>query len=798
MVTMLDVLIWIVAVEVAGLAVLPLCHYIFPGLRDRGYSLSKPLGILICAYFSWILSALHLLPSTQITVFALILVIAIASLWRSWSSRVELLQFFWAERKIIFACEAVFLVTFLGWVLLRGYDPSISHTEQPMDFAFLNASIRTYLGQPVDPWLSGHSISYYYFGYWMMGVISKLTSVSPSVAYNLSLALLPALSASGVFGLVLNMIRTDSNRIKYLFLSSVSAAVLVTIAANLEGFLELLAFNQIGTQGFWGWIGVEGLGGSSAQAGGFVPQENWWWWRATRVIGSYVGISVVDYTIHEFPFFSFLLGDLHPHVMSIPFVTLFLAMSLNLLNLNRIQISYKYIKIYVIVFLMGLSLGALAFVNMWDLPVFSAVFFGVLILRSLHPEFGTKRRFFKEMFGLGFPTIIVAVVLFLPYYFTFTSQVSGIGATGPFVTRPIHFFVVWGALFAVVIPFVVSSFYKTNVREGSGILGIIAGVISLVPYIIWAFIYLEQNDSTSLLIPRFLHVLPITVLVGIGIYTTLWLGKFTQNDRGSLFAVAISTISLLLIIGPELLYIDDAFGGSNERMNTVFKLYYQAWILLAIASGCAIYYLQKLIKETFGWRMVFAKGWALSAVILLTLALYYPFPAIVSKSVPFREDFTLDGLDHLQKYSPGEYLAIKEVRKIAMRNSVILEAVGEEIISGVDLNGDGDTRDIIDYSDYSRISGSTGVATVLGWIGHENQWRGGGEIYEGRIEDVMEIYTTSDIEKAKMLMGKYGVDLVYIGHRERKVYGQAGLSKFSEFMDKIFESGDVLLYRVRP
>ena len=119
----------------------------------------------------------------------------------AWRQRSALIAFVKKERWSLLTAEALFLLVFAAWALYRAYDPAIAATEQPMDFGFLNASVHTYLGEPEDPWLRGESISYYYFGYWMMGSLAKLTGVHTAIAYNLSLALIPALAAMGIFPL---------------------------------------------------------------------------------------------------------------------------------------------------------------------------------------------------------------------------------------------------------------------------------------------------------------------------------------------------------------------------------------------------------------------------------------------------------------------------------------------------------------------------------------------------------------------------------------------------------------------
>ena len=777
---MQDVLLWLVAVEVIGLAAFPLCYYLFPRLRDRGYTVSKVVGILLIGYLSWILSVLHILPSVQLAIAGLLVVMGGLSGWYMWGRRLEFMDLLRRERAAFLVGEVVFLLVFVGWVAYRAYDPSIDHTEQPMDFAFLNASIRSDLGVPEDPWLRGASVSYYYFGYWMMGVLSKLTAVPSYISYNLSMALIPAMAAMGIFGLVYNLVRADSRRLRYAVAGGIAAAILLTAMANLEGVLEFMRANGMGSVRFWEWVRIDGLEGPVAvPVETWRPQEHWWWWHATRVIGSFDGAQALDYTIQEFPFFSYMLGDLHPHVMSAPFVILFLMVCWNFLLSPFHTLWGLHLRTYVTILAMGLSLGGLAFTNMWDLPVFSALMLGTVALKTYTHWGGNVWAMVKHGLPFGAAVVGVALVLFLPYYLTFTSQVSGIAPVAV-TTRPLHLMIVWALFLVAVTPFILGLFWRTRVDEDWARLTLIALVVGFVPYVLWAFLNLERGGATGDLFGRLVHVLPFALLIGIAVYSALWLAKEDESSAGKVFALVLSALGLLLLMGPELLYVDDGFGGASERMNTVFKLYYQGWIVLAAASGFALYYWGSLREYVSGWKLRLIRLWSAAFVVLLVGSAYYPLAAAATKGDLFHEGPTLDGLAFVDRTGGAEYRAIKFIRRDAGNDSALLEAVGR------------------DYSSFGRISASTGVPTVLGWTGHERQWRGSSEPdieYETRQKDVATIYQTQDIDQAKNLLAKYRVDYVYVGHREVGEYGSDGLGKFATFMDVAFDEGDVVVYR---
>ena len=425
-----------------------------------------------------------MLPSVQITVAGLLVAVAVLSWWYLWGRRGEVIRLLWRERTAILVAEAIFLALFFGWVIYRAYDPSISHTEKPMDFAFLNASVRSDYGAPEDPWLRGSSISYYYFGYWMMGTLTKLTGITPSISYNLSLALIPAMAAMGMFGLVYSLVRADTNRLRYAVAGGIVAALLLTVVANLEGRPS----SSCGPTA-WARRGSGTGSGSTAWTGpapavteSWRPQEFWWWWHATRVISTSEGGQLLDYTIQEFPFFSFMLGDLHPHVMALPFVILFLAVCWNLFRSPLHIWREPSVRAYATILAIGLSLGGLGFTNMWDLPVFAALLLGTVALKTYTVRGGSVWGLAKGTVPFGAMAVGIALLLFLlPYYLDFTSQVSGIApVTGP-TTRPIHMLLVWALFLVAVIPFILGVFWRTTLKEDWARLSLFSMVIGFLP-----------------------------------------------------------------------------------------------------------------------------------------------------------------------------------------------------------------------------------------------------------------------------------------------------------------------------
>jgi uncharacterized membrane protein len=211
---------------------------------------------------------------------------------------------------------------------------------------------------------------------------------------------------------------------------------------------------------------------------------------------------------------------------------------------------------------------------------------------------------------------------------------------------------------------------------------------------------------------------------------------------------------LACLLGPELLYVRDAFdGGDLFRMNTVFKLGYQAWFLLGIAAAVAPAASRVWLPA---WLRV---PWALAGAVLAAGALAYPVAGWWARTGGLRGDPTLDGMRWLERSAPGDAAAIRWLREHASPGAVVLEAVGD------DYSPDG----------HARISTFSGRPTVLGWPGHELQWR---HDPDTRRADVERMYRWPDVGLTRALLDRYGVDYVVAGELERATYGPEAMVKW--------------------
>ena len=216
-------------------------------------------------------------------------------------------------------------------------------------------------------------------------------------------------------------------------------------------------------------------------------------------------------------------------------------------------------------------------------------------------------------------------------------------------------------------------------------------------------------------------------------------------------------------------------------MNTVFKFYYQAWLLLGVAGAFGLYYWHSRLAARSDWARAGNYAGLLVAGLLLAASLYYPLGATLERTGWFREghtfrDNTLDGLAYIRDDAPGEYAAIQWLREEAEYGRMV-EAVGD------------------DYSPYGRVSAATGLPTILGWPGHEHQWRGSTELFDGRAEEVAQIYQSPEPAAVRRLLEKYNIRYVYLGRRERASYGVSDLPYLDGLAQPVFRQGGVVIYQ---
>ena len=788
---------WYILLTLLGLLTFPLGFYLFPALTDRSYTLARAFGLLVWGYVFWLLASFRIAQNDIGGLLLGLLILGGLSAWAFINCRSEIVEWFRNNRRLVLTTESLFLLAFGFMVFVRAANPEIIGTEKPMELMFINGIMNSPTFPPRDLWLSGYSISYYYFGYVMASMLALFTGVPATLAFNLMLSLIFALSAVGAYGILYNLlanyylpITDDARPISYLkspFLPLL-APLFLLIISNAEGFLEVLhtrGFLWKDGSNFWTWLDIPELRDVSMQTAAWVPDRFWWWWRASRVIQDYELNGTFREVIDEFPFFSYLLGDLHPHVLAMPFNLLAVAVALNIFFggwSSRTNLFFGELRISKPgFFTVALVLGGLAFLNTWDILIGGALIVFSYVLAQVR-EFGWGWERLEDVLLLGFPAVVTAYLMYLPFYIGFDSQLGGVIPNFMFATRGAHLWVMWGTLFIPLFAFLIYLWRNEMPadwrRSLFATLGIVlflllamfaVGVIGLRlrPELVEPIIQSQGRDVSAFISDsmarRLTHIGSLLTLLALFIPALAFLLKPQRNS--SSFVLLMIALGVLLILGPEFLYLRDNFG---YRINTIFKFYYQSWIVLSLAAAYGVILLFRNLRGAA------SVAFNVIVVLVLVVGLTYPALSVFNKTNNFKPPFgyTLDDFDRVQRENPDEAAAIAWLRSAP--DGVVAEAVGGA------------------YSNYARISIYTGLPTVLGWGNHEGQWRD--QALQGsRQDDISTLYTTNDWETTQGIINRYNIRYIYIGNLERSTYNVKE-EKFDRFLKPAFQQGSVTVY----
>ena len=394
---MRDAILWYGAITIVGWLSFPLSFWLFRRLPDRGYAFSRTLGWLVWGYSFWLLTSLHLIDNrSEGILFAFVLVFAFSLSLFLKIGKAEFSCWWKENRRQVGVMEGLFALAFIAMAVTRAANPEALGTEKPMELAFINAILRSETFPPHDPWLSGYAISYYYFGYILVAMLAKLCATSGAVAFNLGITMVFALSALGAYGLLSNLLSLQfAKRFPW---KSLLAPLMVLLVGNLGGLLEVLHAaglfwqqrNGVWVSPFWKWLDLVELSQPPQLPLDGLPKRWYWWWRASRVVQDYDVSGAPREIIDEFPAFSYILADLHPHVLAMPFALLAMALALSLwLSWNKqskpvteFQVALgnrRLVLRYPLAIPLGeslmaaLILGGLAFLNTWDFPIYVAL-----------------------------------------------------------------------------------------------------------------------------------------------------------------------------------------------------------------------------------------------------------------------------------------------------------------------------------------------------------------------------------------------------------------------------------------
>ena len=686
---------WYLLALVLGAAAMPLTGRLFRRFQDRGWMFSKVTAIAVSGFLTWFLVAVKIIKFTTMTCIVVTLVCAAASLilyCREQKAGFECIPF--AHLDLVYAEELLFFAAFLLWTYFAGFHPAAYGTEKFMDYGFMEAMMRSKTLPATDLWYSQGKINYYYGGQYFAVFLTKLSGAKVELTYNLMRTFVAGLAFAMPFSLVHQMVtdrlgKTGSRWKKTLpSVTGILAGISVSIAGNMHYVIygQIIPF-------------IRKLKGEEV--------SSYWFPDATRYIG--FNPDVEDKTIHEFPCYSFVLGDLHAHVVDIMFVLLLLGLlyawmkkvrttELSGESMSRREFWKKQLLMPQLL-ATGALLGMFHWTNYWDFVIYFVVTCGAALFMNIIGQKGKIRWALGVTAAQAAEILILATVIILPFTLQFdtSNMVQGI-ALAQHHSLPHQLLVLWGLPGILTILFVVSLLIEK----------------------------LRGAEQKSLY-----HLL-------------------TSIRLPDLFAVLMGLCAIGLVLIPELVYVRDIYENGNARANTMFKLTYQAYIMFGMTMIYAIFRL-----------LIIGKNKILKVLAFIGLFFFVWTCGYFGNSVHswFGEVWKpsqykgLNATAFLETDFPEDVNGIRWLKENISDAPVVLEA-----------NGDS-------YSEYERVSAMTGLPTIMGWYVHEWLWRGNLSDLNAKIEEIQEIYTSTDETRVKELLEEYNVSYIFVGSCERNKYG---------------------------
>ena len=594
--------VWWGVLTLLGAATYPLVFPLCRRLGDRGWGVARATGPFLGAYGAWLLSSLKLLPFASACWVSAAVLVGLG-VWRGRGMRDELLRTLRRRRVLFLTEEGVLLFAGGAWALLRSFRPDILDLEKFMDFGFVNAALKAVSMPPVDMWQAGSGINYYHFRHVTAAFVTRLSGIAPERAYNLMLATLCALACMVPLALVYSLVRRlRGQNFRNALVAGFLAASLVALGGNLHGFLYGYALPL------------------AKQAGLYSGEVKAYWYPdATRFIGYFPPTN--DKTIHEFPVYSFVVSDLHGHVLAIPLVLALVSLAWCLVPRFRRPLSRTWRDLLPRGWpelLPGLLLGILFMTNAWDYPIYWGLLCWTAFLLPLRNLSGKELAArFVAAARWGLLALGVSQIVLLPFTLHFSSIAKGIGVAKDHTP-------LWQ-------------------------LGVLWGGPALWALVLGGFLFLEGRRRRREGIPT----------------------RLSEPDR---FGLLLFAYGAFLVLVPELVYLRDIYENGYARANTMFKFTYQAFILLALGSA----YAAGRVLSSLERPLVRIPG-LMAGALLLAMPLFYP-PLAVSGGYapPARGDYRgLDGLAFLKAKDAGDYAAALWLRDREPRQVAILEAYGD-------------------------------------------------------------------------------------------------------------------------
>ena len=795
--------VWYLALLLIGWLAFPIVFAATPGLRDRGYGISRMAGVLVAMFVIWFLASYQIVPFTRTTILLSVLGLGLVGGLAAWRQRTELRAFLKENRNTVLIEEALFGAAFLFFVLVRFGNPDLWHPvmggEKPMDFAYLNAVIKSDYFPAYDPWFAGGQLTYYYFGFVLIGALVKLLGVVPSVAYNFAIPTLFALTALGAFCVAFNLVqaiekwgRDRSYWLKKPIVIGVIAAVFVVFMGNLGEVQQLQEQIALLSQStFKSTIQpvkqiVDTAQGLSKMVFENTPlnyRPEWWYFTPTREIPAPPGEAG---PISEFPYFTFLYADLHAHMIALPLTLLVLALAVSWIKRPPFASAYPAHRAgawggIASIGLGGLAAGALRPTNTWDYPTYLvigavALFFGTWATEPLG-KMSTWVRFIVRIVSF----VAIGFVAFMPFTQNYATAYSSIeGWQGSLTPWWAYLNIHLLFLFPIVTLIIWEikrwgwrwwrALWRTVLKHWRW--AVIVGGLVIAALVFWLYrvnrdvvladasVARQQRDVILIAAPILLACALLAIRPRLAVAYRFW------------YFIVFLAVALTAVV--EFVVLK----GDISRMNTTFKFYMQIWVLLGISAAVALGWLADRLQRWNSWGGWVWKGF----MVVLVFASFMYIPLASRGKIMDRwtadQPPSLNGTDYMlyaqyddtgQSQYPLKWDldAITWLQDNVQGTPVVAEAAGG--IMNVPL-----------YHWVSRIAINTGLPTILGWDWHQRQQRSimPGWVIDRRLQDVASLYGSPDQALAQSVLDRYNVKYIVVGNVERAHYAPEGIAKF--------------------
>lgn len=800
----LGVVYWYVFIFLLGLVAYPIARLALPGLKQYAYPLGRIVGILLLAWLAWMAGSVGL-GYTRLTISLAFVLVAGTGIGLLMKRKDEFKSDWNSNRKFFIIAELVFLSFFLIDLLIRLGNPDLWHPskggERPMDFSYFNAVLKSTSFPAYDPWYAGGYINYYYYGFVLAGTPVKLLGIVPSIAYNFILPTWFAMVAIGAFAIGYSLVASiksqDSENNNLPLVSGLSASILSIFLGNL-GTIQFFfnSIQRIALQGAgvpadstvfqrWGWT-FQGLWKMFSEQVALPIGRGDWYWNPSRVIPPGPGNEIT-----EFPLFTFIYSDLHAHMLVMPLALFIIAWSISFVLSRAKLMRGEWIGSF---FIGALMIGALKPTNTWDLYTYyllAAIAMGYTIYKNFEWKDYFNIPAAVGKIGLAFGSVVLLYILSSVFYYPFTywwgQAYNSVQYWDASHTPLGSYFTQWGLFLFIITTWLIWETREwmamTPVSKLQGLQKYIliieivfAGLIALLiffivdgvsvglialPLALWSAILMLRPDLPDT--KRF-----VLFLIGTGLTITM----------------AVEFITLVGDIG---------------RMNTIFKLYLQVWMMFAVSAAAAFGW---LLNVFFTWKAKWRNTYQGGVYILLAGAFMFTLTGTSDKIADRMNPEAPHSLDSMEYMNHSElwdgqimdlsqdYRAIRWMQDNVIGSPVIVEA------------------NCTEYRWCTRFTINTGLPSVVGWNFHQRQQRGifAPQVQE-RVNEVGMFYNTTDIQLAVNFLKKYDVKYIVVGQLERNIYPVLpdlpdGLAKFKEFegvyWKAVYQDMNTTIYEVIP